>query len=278
MNIRGISPAAAPVASASPEPAPPAASLPAVAARSLSHGFGELEVLADVSFDVSAGEVVAIVGPSGCGKSTLLELIGGLAEAGGGEISVGGEREAAGRLKRCTWMPQRDLLLPWRRAVDNAALGLRISGASRGRARADAETMLARLGLGAFARSYPGQLSGGMRQRVAFARTLLAGKPVLLLDEPLAALDAITRADLQEWLADTVRDERRTTVLVTHDVEEALYVADRVLLLSPRPATIVWEAASPVARDLPRAAAISEPAFVAARADALGALARASGR
>jgi NitT/TauT family transport system ATP-binding protein len=135
--------------------------------------------------------------------------------------------------------------------------------------------MLDRLGLAGFADSYPGQLSGGMRQRVAFARTLLAGKPVLLLDEPLASLDAITRADLQSWLVATLAAERRTTLLVTHDVEEALYVAERVLLLSPRPGRIVWETASPVRRDLPRPRAISEPDFVAAKEAALEALAGA---
>jgi len=244
-----------------------------ISARSVAHRFGELEVLADISFETAAGEVVALVGPSGCGKSTLLELIGGLAEPTAGELAVAGEASMSGRLERCTWMPQRDLLLPWRRAVDNAALGLRLSGAPRASARAEAEAMLDRLGLADFARSYPSQLSGGMRQRVAFARTLLAGKPVLLLDEPLAALDAITRADLQGWLAAGIREAGRTTLLVTHDVEEALYVADRVLLLSARPGRVVWEATSPVARDRPRAEAISSPDFVAARASALEALA-----
>jgi NitT/TauT family transport system ATP-binding protein len=172
-------------------------------------------------------------------------------------------------------MPQRDLLLPWRTATDNAALALRARGVKRAEARRRANAMLERLGLSDFARSYPGQLSGGMRQRVAFARTLLAGKPVLLLDEPLASLDAITRGDLQEWLVETLAAERRTTVMVTHDVEEALFVADRVLLLSPRPGRVVWEARSPVRRGVPRAEAISTPEFVAARAAALAALAEA---
>ena len=136
--------------------------------------------------------------------------------------------------------------------------------------------MLERLGLSQFERSYPGQLSGGMRQRVAFARTLLAGRPVLLLDEPFASLDAITRADLQEWLIGTLREERRTTLLVTHDVEEALYVADRVLLLSARPGRVVWEAASPAGRALSRPEAISSPDFVASRERALLALTESS--
>lgn len=248
----------------------------AIAARGLGHCFGELETLADLSFDVTAGETVAIVGTSGCGKSTLLEIVGGLAEPTAGSVSIGGETSTAGRLGRCTWMPQRDLLLQWRRVIDNAALGLRFGGVPRDEARSRAATMLNRLGLGRFERSFPGQLSGGMRQRVAFARTLLAGKPVLLLDEPLAALDAITRADLQEWLIGTLREERRTTLLVTHDVEEALYVADRVLLLSPRPGRLVWESRSPANRNLSRPEAISAPEFVVCRERALRALAESS--
>ncbi len=238
----------------------------------MGHGFGELEVLRNVSFEVAPGEIVAIVGPSGCGKSTLLELIAGLGEALCGRVEVGGESQAERRLARCAWMPQRDLLLPWRRAVDNAALALRMAGVERRAARASATALLERLGIGAFARSYPAQLSGGMRQRVAFARTLLAGRPVLLLDEPFAALDAITRGDLQSWLSRSIRSEGRTAVLVTHDVEEALYVADRVLLLSARPARIVWQAASPVDHEAPRAAAISSAEFVSTRASALAAL------
>ena len=249
---------------------------PAAAIRvaGMRHAFEELETLDEVSFEAAPGEIVAIVGPSGCGKSTLLELIGGLTEPAAGRIVVGGEGTAQGRLANCTWMPQRDQLLPWKRAVDNAAIPLRIAGARKGESRERARAMLERLGLGSFEHAYPHELSGGMRQRVAVARTLLAGKPVLLLDEPFAALDAITRGDLQEWLLATLRRERRTTLLVTHDVEEALLLADRLLLLSPRPGTVIWEAESPP-RDpgATRAEAISSPAFVAMRERALEALA-----
>ena len=240
-----------------------------ISVRSLAHRYGELEVLSGLSLAVAAGEVVALVGPSGCGKSTLLELVGGLAVPAAGEVVVGDERSPRGRLERCGWMPQGDGLLPWRRADDNAALALRLRGVGRATARERAGAMLGRLGLEGFERSYPSQLSVGMRQRVALARTLLTEKPALLLDEPFAALDAITRGELQTLLAGVLRDEGRTTVLVTHDVEEALYVADRVLVLSPRPARVVWQVASPVARRLPRAAAISAPEFVAAREGAL---------
>ena len=172
-----------------------------------------------------------------------------------------------------TWMPQSDMLLPWKRAADNAAVALRASGADRASSRARATAMLDHLGLAGFAGSYPRELSGGMRQRVAFARTLLAGTPVLLLDEPFAALDAITRAELQSWLVATLVGEGRTTILVTHDVEEALYVADRVVLLTPRPATVRATIASPPApAGASRAEAIAHPGFVAARTEALEAL------
>jgi ABC-type nitrate/sulfonate/bicarbonate transport system ATPase subunit len=235
-------------------------------------------VLAGLDLEVAAGETVALVGPSGCGKSTILELIGGLLPLGTGSITVGGESSGDERIRSCGWMPQSDLLLPWKRAADNAAVALRLAGRDQVTARREARGMLERLGLANFADAYPSELSGGMRQRVAFARTLLAGTPVLLLDEPLAALDAITRADLQSWLVETLRAERRTTLLVTHDVEEALYVADRVVLLSPRPGRTVWTIDSPSAgrRRLPRPSVISEPDFVAARERALELLAGTS--
>ncbi len=244
----------------------------------LSHRFGSLDVLADLDLAVAAGETVALVGPSGCGKSTLLELIGGLLPLGAGRIAIGGDSSEEDRTRSCAWMPQSDLLLPWKRATDNAAVALRLAGKDQSTARREARRMLDRLGLADFAGAYPRELSGGMRQRVAVARTLLAGTTVLLLDEPFAALDAITRADLQSWLVETLRVERRTTVLVTHDVEEALYVADRVALLSPRPGRVVWAIDSPSAgrRELPRPSVISEPDFVAAREHALELLAGTS--
>jgi NitT/TauT family transport system ATP-binding protein len=210
----------------------------------------------------------------------LLELIGGLIPLGAGTIAVGGDPSAAGRTRGCAWMPQSDLLLPWKSALDNAAIALRLSGAETGEGRPRAREMLGRLGVGDFADAYPRELSGGMRQRVAFARTLLAGTPALLLDEPFASLDAITRGELQRLLVATLRDERRTTLLVTHDVEEALYVADRVAVLSPRPGRLVWTIDSPSGgdRDLPRATAITRPRFVAAREQALEILAQGGHR
>lgn len=238
----------------------------------LAHRFGELEVIAPVDLTVAAGEVVGIVGPSGCGKSTLLELIAGLAEPTAGSAQVAGKASAADRLARSAYMPQRDLLLPWLAAIDNAGLALRNRGASRSSARAEAAPLFERFGLAGFEHTRPSELSGGMRQRVAFLRTLLAGKPLLLLDEPFASLDAITRAEMQEWLAGALAEQSRTIVLVSHDVEEVLYLADRVLVLSARPAKIVTALVSPAPRATPRLEAITSPAFTKARERALAAL------
>jgi ABC-type nitrate/sulfonate/bicarbonate transport system ATPase subunit len=238
----------------------------------VAHAFGELRVIDNLELAVKPGEVLGMVGPSGCGKSTLLELIGGLRRPDAGSIEVGGESSATGRLGRCAYMPQRDLLLPWLAAIDNAALALRNHGASRGEARALAHPLFERFGLAGFERTPPRELSGGMRQRIAFLRTLLAGKPVLLLDEPFASLDAITRAEMQEWLAGALAAESRTAILVTHDVEEALFLSDRVAVLSARPARMVDDLAPPAPRVLPRLETVTAPEFTAVRERALEAL------
>jgi NitT/TauT family transport system ATP-binding protein len=233
--------------------------------------FGDLVALEDVSLRVPAGGVTGIVGPSGCGKSTLLEIVAGLEEPSAGTVAVEGAAAPAARLERCALMPQSDLLLPWRDALGNASVALENAGGGRRRARAAAAPLFARLGLDGFERRRTWELSGGMRQRVAFARTLLAGKDVLLLDEPFGALDAITRAELQGWLADALRSEPRTTVLVTHDVEEALLVCDRVVVMSARPGRVVLELAAGFGGG-ERAETIASDAFLEARGRALEAL------
>jgi NitT/TauT family transport system ATP-binding protein len=235
----------------------------------VTHSYGDLRTLDGLDLAGEADEVIGLVGPSGCGKSTLLELICGLQEPATGSISVAGAGSATSRLERCAFMPQRDLLLPWYSALDNAALAPRNQGMKRSEARAAAAELFERFGLAGFERSRPGELSGGMRQRVAFLRTLIAGKPVLALDEPFASLDAITRAEMQAWLAAALRTEPRTAVLVTHDVEEALYLCDRVAVMSARPARIVAELEAPRPRAEDRDAAVTAPEFVAAREAAL---------
>jgi len=191
--------------------------------------FGDVVALDGVDLRIAAGEVVAVVGPSGCGKSTLLELVCGLAAPDAGAVSA----------PPAALMPQRDALLPWLSALDNAALARRVAGDSRAAARAAAHEHFEAFGLAGFEQARPAELSGGMRQRVAFLRTLLAGRPLLCLDEPFAALDALTRSQAQGWLGDALAREPRTVLLVTHDVEEAVVLADRIVLLSPRPGRVV---------------------------------------
>ena len=206
--------------------------------RTFTSRKGDVQALAGVSLRAAPGEIVTVVGPSGCGKTTLLELICGLQAPDAGTVT-----SAPAAL-----MPQRDLLLPWLSAIDNAALALCARGIGRDEARAAAAPWLERFGLAGFEQTRPAQLSGGMRQRVSFLRSLLAGKPVLALDEPFAALDAITRAEMQGWLAEVLTSEPRTVVLVTHDVEEAVVLGDRVLVMSPRPGRVLSEVAVPLAR------------------------------
>jgi ABC-type nitrate/sulfonate/bicarbonate transport system ATPase subunit len=211
----------------------------------------EVVALEDLDLHVGAGEVVAVVGPSGCGKSTLLELAAGLQEPDEGNV----------RAPSCSYMPQRDLLLPWRDALGNAALALECQGARRADARRRAAPLFERFGLAEFERARPGDLSGGMRQRVAFMRALLPGRPVLLLDEPFGALDSITRASMQAWLADALAEEPRTVLLVTHDVQEAIFLSDRVAVLSPRPGRVVAELEVSLARPRSRREIVTDPEF-----------------
>jgi ABC-type nitrate/sulfonate/bicarbonate transport system ATPase subunit len=229
---------------------------------------GRLPVLADVTFDVRPGEFVSFIGPSGSGKSTLLNILAGLEEPDAGTVEVGGSPR---RLGATAYMPQNHSLLPWRSALDNAILGPEVRGASKAEARERARELFAVAGLAGFEDALPAVLSGGMRQRVAFLRTVLTGGAVQLLDEPFGALDALTRADMQEWLLELWEGMRSATVLVTHDVEEALLLSDRVLVLSPRPGRItrVHEVSLPRPRRLEMTAA---PTFAAAKAALLAAV------
>ena len=230
---------------------------------------GPLVALHELDLTVRHGEVVAVVGPSGCGKSTLLELVAGLQEPDAGRVLVGDGGSAAARRSASAFMPQDDLLLPWRDAIGNAALALECAGMARGEARRRAQPLFERFGLEDFERARPGELSGGMRQRVAFLRTLLVGRPLLLLDEPFGALDSITRGSMQDWLADALAAEPRTVLLVTHDVDEALVLADRVAVLSPRPARVRAELPVDLPRPRRRRELVTDPVFAELKARAL---------
>jgi ABC-type nitrate/sulfonate/bicarbonate transport system ATPase subunit len=207
----------------------------------VTKSYGSVVALDGVTFHAGAGETVGLVGRSGCGKSTLLRMVAGLESPDRGAISVGGAGDEGGRLEHCALMPQADLLMPWRDAVGNASLPLENAGVDRREARGRAAELFAELGLDGFEGARSWELSGGMRQRVAFARTLLAEKPVLLLDEPFGALDAITRTEMQEWLAAALGARPRTALLVTHDLDEALRLCDRVVVLTARPGRVACE-------------------------------------
>jgi ABC-type nitrate/sulfonate/bicarbonate transport system ATPase subunit len=207
--------------------------------RKSFHGDGvTIRALEDVSLQVRAGEFLTLIGPSGSGKSTLFNLIVGLLEPDAGEICLDGEvrRERAGRVG---YMPQRDLLLPWRSVLENVSLAPEIRGVPHAQAQARARELLPRFGLQEFANAYPSALSGGLRQRAALLRTLLTERDILLLDEPFGALDALTRRELQDWLLDLWGQFGQTVIFITHDVEEALYLGDRVAVLSARPGRVV---------------------------------------
>lgn len=199
--------------------------------RDVTHVFpGCVTALSNVSLHVPRGQFVCLVGPSGCGKSTQLMILAGLHSPTAGDASVDSAPAAA---HRAAYMPQRDLLLPWRRTLANATLGAEIAGVSRQHARVRARALLPLFAPAGFERAWPSELGGGMRQRLALLRTFLLPRDVLLLDEPFGALDAITRRSMQEWLQDVWLADQRTVLLVTHDVEEALLLADTVYLMTP---------------------------------------------
>ena len=229
-----------------------------------------LPVLRDVDLSVREGEFVSLIGPSGCGKSTLLNIIAGLEEPTKGDMHIDGQK-AARRLGAIGYMHQKDLLLPWRTVLDNAILGMELQGKSRSQARGRALDLMDSFGLKGFEKSYPSLLSGGMRQRVAFLRTVLADHEVILLDEPFGALDALTRANMQEWLLELWESWGKTVVMVTHDVEEAVLLSDRVYVFTPRPGRIKMV----LSVDLPRPRRyemVTEETFVKMKAKVIAAL------
>ena len=239
--------------------------------RHVFPGDPPVEAVADASLEVERGAFVSLLGPSGCGKSTLLRILAGLVEPTEGVATIDGE-STVGQSGLAAFMPQRDLLLPWRRAEANAILGAEIAGVPVAEARRQAAELYERFGLEGFERSWPGQLSGGMRQRLALLRTFLMPRDTLLLDEPFGALDAMTRREMQEWLEGVWARDGRTVLLVTHDVDEALLLSDVVYVMSPRPGRIT--ARIEVGLDRPRRTSdVTTPEFVALKAAVLEALA-----
>lgn len=197
----------------------------------------DIKVLEDISFSAEAGAFVSILGPSGCGKSTLLNIISGLITGDESRIFVDG-KELHGISPLIAYMPQEDLLLPWRTVIDNVCLPLEINSMSRAQAHKKAKKYFVEFSLEGYEYKYPRQLSGGMRQRAAFLRTVMSTAEVLLLDEPFGALDSMTRSKMQNWLAKLRVRLGRTIILVTHDIDEAVYLSDRIYVLSERPARI----------------------------------------
>jgi len=217
--------------------------------------------LASVDLDVSAGKFVSLIGPSGCGKSTIFNVIAGLQAPSTGRVILDGE-DATETIGQVGYMLQKDLLLPWRTVLDNVALGMEIRGVPIKEARSRALPLLHRYGLGGFEGRYPNALSGGMRQRAALLRTLLIDTDVVLLDEPFGALDAQTKAQMQEWLLQLFQDFGRTVIFVTHDVEEAVFLSDEIYVMASRPGRIIDQ----MTIDLPRPrdrSVVSSPRFVA---------------
>ncbi|XBS70691.1 ABC transporter ATP-binding protein [Acerihabitans sp. KWT182] len=210
---------------------------PKLSIRQVSRRFGAVTALASTTLDIAPGEFVCVVGPSGCGKSTLFNLVSGVLSPDSGAIFIDG-LDVTGRSGHVGYMLQKDLLLPWMTVIDNIVLGAILTGGAGRAQRAAGAALAERYGLGEFINHYPAALSGGMRQRVALMRTLAMEHDIMLLDEPFGALDAQTRLSMQRWLLTVWQEQHRTLVFVTHDIDEAIYLADRVVVMTPRPGRI----------------------------------------
>ena len=206
----------------------------------------QIHVLDSISFELHTGTWTTLLGPSGCGKTTLLKILAGLEFPDSGRVIVEGSELS--RLGATAYLPQYDTLLPWRTALGNAILASEIDGKSTGDAKKEALDLFDHFGLSGFESLYPSQLSGGMRQRLALIRTFLTHRSILLLDEPLGALDPLTRATLQKWLLGVWGELKKTVLLVTHDAEEALLLSDRILVLTERPARLQLDQAVELTR------------------------------
>lgn len=194
--------------------------------------FGNMEILRDITFNVGEGELISIVGPSGSGKSTIFNIITKIIDKDDGDIVVNGD---------VSYMYQKDMMVPWKKVIDNIGIPLVFKGHSKKEARGQVVKYLDTFGLEGFEYKYPSQLSGGMKQRANFLKTFLTSKDIMLLDEPFAALDSITRRKMQKWLLDLTKEMKTTILFITHDIEEAIFLSDRIYVISEKPATIKGE-------------------------------------
>ncbi len=243
---------------------------PKLVADRITVRFDETLAVRDASLEIRDGEFVSIVGPSGCGKSTLFNVVSGLLAPTSGRVLIDG-REVTGSTGHVGYMLQKDLLVPWRTVVGNIVLGAALTRGATERDEAEARALAERYGLTGFLDHYPHALSGGMRQRVALMRTLAVHRDVLLLDEPFGALDSQTRLSMQQWLLEVWDELDRTVLFVTHDVDEAIFVSDRVLVMSPRPGRVAAEVDVPLER--PRhLEMLTAPAFMERKRRILGLL------
>ncbi|HHZ5404992.1 TPA: ABC transporter ATP-binding protein [Bacillus cereus] len=215
--------------------------------HNVSFHYDEKPIINELNASIQDKEFVSIIGPSGCGKSTLFRLITGLEEASTGQIEL-----TETKSHHVGYMPQKDMLLPWRTIIENAALPLECQGVQKKEAQIKAKELLQKFGLQGYETKYPKDLSGGMRQRVSFIRTLLTGGEILLLDEPFSALDALTKASLQEWLFEQWKEWEKTILFITHDVEEALFLSNRIFVVENQPITTLTERIVPLDRNRTR--------------------------
>ncbi|MBU5347602.1 ABC transporter ATP-binding protein [Paenibacillus lautus] len=242
---------------------------PALEVRSLRKTFrdrrSEVHVLDGLSLQVQPGEFVSLIGPSGSGKSTLFHIIGGLTAPDAGSVLMDGQ-DVTGEKGRIAYMPQQPALFPWRTVEDNVLLPEELRGTSKAAAREHARSWMERAGLSGFEKAYPHTLSGGMQQRAAFLRALMSPQEVMCLDEPFSALDALTRSDMQRWLLDIWEDTRRSVLMITHHIEEALLLSDSIYILSARPGTILKRVEVPFSRPR-RENILMDPSFIALKTE-----------
>ena len=214
-------------------------SLGRVSLKGVSYSLDSLEILRNIDLSVNSREIVSIIGPSGCGKSSVLNLISGLQRPDSGQIKIEGKSDQSDRLNMISYMQQKDLLLPWRTVLDNVILGLEIQGIPKKESRKIAMGQMEKFGLLGFENKYPFTLSGGMKQRAAFLRTILMDRPILLLDEPFSALDALNRMQMQEWVIKLFDGLDKTVIFVTHDIDEAIFLSDRIYVMSSSPGEFI---------------------------------------